>query len=124
MDTTATQADRMSSFGEADFVYEALKGAGAIGDYLQDILADTVYYAGKYIAYVRDAYLTCQGSLFAERIDESKISLVRMVRGDADIDDGEKREFYLHFGRDLVTATKSGLESDTLTIIDLSRYEL
>ena len=50
--------------------------------------------------------------------------MVRMVRSDAGIDDADKREFYLHLGRDLVTVTQSGLESENLTIIDLSRYEL
>ena len=50
--------------------------------------------------------------------------MVRLVRGDAGIDEADKREFYLNFGRDMVAMTKSGLESESLTIIDLSRYEL
>ena len=30
----------------------------------------------------------------------------------------------MNLGRDMVEATKSGLESENLTIIDLSRYEM
>ena len=124
METTAAQADGMSSTHETDFVYEAIKGVGMVGGYLQIILADTVYYAGKYIAYVREMCSNCQGSLFAAKIDASRISMVRMVSDDAAIDEADKQEFYLRFGRDLVTVTKSGLDSENLTIIDLSRYEL
>lgn len=124
MNTAAAQAERVSSIRDTDFVYEAIRSAGMVGGYLQDILADTMYYAGRYIAYVRNVCSTCQNSLFAERTDESKVSMVRMVRSTSEIDEADKREFYLHFGRDLVAATKSGLESENLTIIDLSRYEL
>jgi hypothetical protein len=124
MDTTTAQAERMSSIRDADFVYEAIKSAGIVGGYLQNILTDTIYYAGRYIAYVRNVCLGCQDSLFAGKPDESKVSMVRIVRNDAEISDDDKREFYLHLGRDLVAATKSGLESENLTIIDLSRYEL
>jgi len=124
METTAARTSGMSAIGETDFVYEAIKGAGMVGGYIQNILADTIYFAGRYIAYVRDMCSGYQGSLFPDRLDESKISMVRMVRSDAVIDDADKHEFYLRLGRDLVAATKAGLESENLTMIDLSRYEL
>ena len=124
MDTTTAQAEGMPSIPDTDFVYGAIRGAGKVGGYIQTILADTMYYAGKYIAYVRSVCAGCQGSPFAGRTEEGKLSIVRLVRSDAGVDDAEKGEFYLNFGRDMVTVTKSGLESENLTIIDLSRYEL
>jgi hypothetical protein len=124
MDTATAETRGMSSIADNDLLYDAIRGVGIVGGYIQNIIADTVYYAGKYIAYVRDVCLSGQGAGCCARPDESKISMVRMVRSDAAIDEDDKREFYLHLGRDLVTATKSGLNSENLTILDLSRYEL
>jgi hypothetical protein len=49
---------------------------------------------------------------------------MRLVRSDSVIDEADKREFYMSLGRDMVELTKSGLESENLTIIDLSRYKM
>jgi hypothetical protein len=124
METVTARAEGSASACASDFLYEAIKGAGKVGGYLQNILADTVYYAGKYFTYVRSVCTGFEGSLSGARSDEGKITIVRLVRSGAAIDEADKREFYTNFGRDLVEVTKSGMESENLTIIDLSKYEL
>jgi hypothetical protein len=124
METSTAQTEGMPSMGASDFVYEAFKGAGKVGGYLHNVLADTIYYAGKYVAYFRDVCSNCQVPLFAGRREESKVTLVRLVKSEAGVDEADKKEFYMNFGRDMVAVTKSGLESENLTIIDLSKYEL
>ena len=47
-----------------------------------------------------------------------------LVKNDAAIDEADKRGFYMNLGRDIAALTKAGIESDHLTIIDLSKYEL
>jgi hypothetical protein len=49
---------------------------------------------------------------------------MRLVKSDAAIDEADKREFYTNFGRDMVELTKTGVEGENLTIIDLSKYEM
>jgi len=117
------KTEGLSSVGASDLVYEAIRGVGKVAGYLHDILANTMYCAGKYIAHVRSVCPGSHGPLFQERSEEGKITIMRLVRSDAVIDEAEKREFYMNLGRDMVEATKSGLESENLTIIDLSRYE-
>lgn len=125
METTAAKMEGMSSMHASDFVYEAIKGAGKVGGYIHNILTDTMYYAGKYVAYARSSVCSgFKGSLYEERSEEGKITIMRLVRSDAVIDEADRREFYMNFGRDMVEVTKSGLESENLTIIDLSRYEM
>jgi hypothetical protein len=123
MEAEAPKMQGMSSMNASDFVYEAIRGAGKVGGYLHSILADTMYYAGKYVAHVRSVCSGCKVPLSQERSEEGKITIMRLVRSDAVIDEAEKREFYMNLGRDIVEATKSGIESESLTIIDLSRYE-
>jgi hypothetical protein len=65
-----------------------------------------------------------RGSLYEEKSEEGKITLVHLLRSDAAIDEADKREFYMNLGRDMVELTKSGVESENLTIIDLSRYKM
>jgi hypothetical protein len=121
MEATAAGPEGISSMHESDFVYEVIKGAGKIGGYLNHILTDVMYYAGKTVARVRSACSDLKGSLYEES-EEGKLTIVRLVRSGAVIDEADKREFYLNFGRDMVEVTKSGIESDRLTIIDLSKY--
>jgi hypothetical protein len=52
---------------------------------------------------------------------ENEDAIRHLVRSDTAIDT-DKNEFYMNFGRDVVELTKSGLESENLTIIDLSKY--
>jgi len=124
METTAVKREVMSSTNASAFIYEAIKGAGKVGGYIHNILADTMYYAGKSVAFVRSAYSGIKGSPNEEKSEEGKLTIIRLVRSDAVIDEADRREFYTLFGRDMVEATKSGLESESLTIIDLSKYEM
>lgn len=122
MEATAARPEGMSTMHESDFVYEVIRGAGKVGGYLQHILTDVVYYTGKTVAHVRRVCSGLPGSLREGRSDEGKITVMHLVRNDAVIDDADKREFYINFGRDMMAVTKSGLESENLTIIDLSKY--
>lgn len=124
METTAAKMEGMSSITTSDFIYKAIKGAGKVGGYIHNILADTMYYAGKSVAFVRSVYSGIKGSPSEEKSEEGKLTIIRLVRSDAVIDKAEQREFYTNFGRDMVEATKTGLESENLTIIDLSKYEM
>jgi hypothetical protein len=124
MDTGAAKAEGMSSMQASDFLYEAIKGAGKVGGYLHNILADAMYYTGKYVAYVRGVCSDFKGSLDEGRGEEGRLTIMRLVKSDAAIDEADKREFYTNFGRDMVELTKSGVEGENLTIIDLSKYEM
>jgi len=124
MEATAAKTEGMAAMQISDFVYEALKGAGKVGGYLNNILADTMYYAGKYVAYVRSVCSISKVSPVEASSTEGKITIISLLRSDAAMDEADKREFYMNFGRDMVEVTKSGLESENLTIIDLSRYKL
>jgi hypothetical protein len=124
METTAAKAEGTAALQASDFIYEAIKGVGMVGGYLNNLLADTMYYAGKYVAYVRNVCSGGKVSLHEESGAEGKITVMSLVRSNAVIDEADKREFYMNFGRDMVEMTKSGLESENLTIIDLSRYKL
>jgi hypothetical protein len=124
METTAAKTEGMSSTQGTDFVYEAIKGAGKVGGYLQNIYSDAMYYAGKTVGYVRSVCFGFKGSKWEGRNEEGKITIMRLIRNEAEIEEADRREFYMNLGRDLVEATKSGLEGENLTIIDLSRYEL
>jgi len=122
METTTGKTEGMSSIKASDLIYEAIKGAGKVGGYIHNILADTMYYAGKSVAFVRSVYSGIKGSPNKEKSEEGKLTIVRLIRSNAVIDEPDRREFYTNFGRDIVEATKSGLESENLTIIDLSKY--
>ena len=124
MEPAAARMEGVSSVNASDLVYEAVKGAGKVGGYVRNILTDTMYYAGKYVAYIRSVCLGLRGSLYEERSEDGKITLVHLLRNDAAIDEADKREFYMNLGRDMVELTKSGVEGENLTIIDLSRYKL
>jgi hypothetical protein len=124
MEAEAPKMEGMPSMPASDFVYEAIKGAGKVGGYLHNILIDTMYCAGKYAASVRSAWSGFRGSRYEGRSEEGKITIRRLVRSDAVIDEADRREFYMNLGRDMVEVTKSGLESENLTIIDLSKYEM
>jgi hypothetical protein len=124
MEATAAKMEGMSSMRESDFVYEAIKGAGKVGGYLHNILIDSLYYAGKTLACVQSVCSGLKGSLCEGRSEEGGITVMRLVRSDGVIDEADKREFYMSLGRDMVETTKSGLESENLTIIDLSKYEM
>ena len=124
METAGAKAEGMASMQASDFVYEAIKGAGKVGGYLHNILANTMYYAGKSVAFVRSVYSGIKGSPNEEKSEKGKLTIIRLVRSDAAIDEVDRREFYTNFGRDMVEVTKSGLESENLTIIDLSKYEI
>ena len=124
METTTTKAEGMAAMQASDFISEAIKGVGVVGGYLQHILADTMYYAGKYVAYVRNV---CSGGRISSGESssaEGNITMLSLMKNDTAIDDADKREIYMNFGRDMVELTKSGLESEGLTIIDLSKYKL
>jgi len=124
MEPAAAKTEGTSSMEQVDLVYEAFKGAGKVGGYMRNMLADTLYYAGKTIAYFRNVCSGFRGSLCAERSEEGKITIMHLVRSDAAIEEADKREFYRNLGRDMVELTKSGVESENLTIIDLSRYKM
>jgi hypothetical protein len=124
VETTTGKREGMSSSNASDLIYEAVKGAGKVGGYIHNILANTMYYAGKYVAFVRSVYSGIKGSPNEEKGREGKLTIVRLIRSDAVIDKADRREFYANFGRDMVDVTKSGLESENLTIIDLSKYEM
>jgi hypothetical protein len=124
METTTAKTEGMSSMQSNDFVYEAIKGAGKVGGYLQNIFSDAMYYAGKTVGYVRSVCFGFKDSLWEDRSQEGKITIMRLIRNKAEIEEADRRAFYMNLGRDMVETTKSGLESENLTIIDLSRYEL
>ena len=123
MEATAAKMEEMSSMHESDFVYEAFQGAGKVGGHLHNIFVDTLYYAGKTFACVRSVCSGLKGSLYEGRSGGGKLTVRRLVKSDAVIEEGDRREFYMNLGRDMVEMTKSGLESENLTIIDLSKYE-
>jgi hypothetical protein len=123
MEADSRKMEGISSMNASDFVYEAIRGAGKVGGYLHGILSDTIYYAGKYVAHVRGACSGFKVPRSQETSEEGKITIMRLIRSDTVIDEADKREFYMNLGRDIVEATKSGLESENLTIIDLSRYD-
>jgi hypothetical protein len=124
MEAETAKMEEISSMNASDFVYEVIRGAGKVGGYIQNILTDTIYYAGKYVAYVRSVYSGLKVPVFEERYEEGKITIMHLVRSDSVIDEADKRDFYMNFGRDMVELTKSGVESENLTIIDLSKYGL
>lgn len=124
MEATAPRPEKMSSMHESDFVYEVIKGAGKVGGCLHHILANMMYYTGKTVAHVWSVCSDFKGSLYEERNEDRKITIMRLVRSDAVIDEADKREFYMNIGRDMVELTKSGVESENLTVIDLSKYEM
>lgn len=124
MEATAGKREGMDSRPNSDFVYEAIKGAGMVGGYLQNIFSDAIYYAEKTVGYIRNVCFGSKDSLFEKRSDDGKITMIRLIRKETEIDEADKREFYMNLGRDMVEATKSGLKSENLTIIDLSRYGL
>jgi len=124
MEPAAAKMEGMSSMNASDFVYEAIRGAGKVGGYVHNILTDTMYYAGKYVAYIRSVCSGFKGSLYQERSEEGKITIMHLLKSDAAIDEADKREFYMNLGRDMVELTKAGVESENLTIIDLSRYKM
>jgi hypothetical protein len=123
MEADTPKMERISSMNASDFVYEAIRGVGKVGGYVHGIVTGTMYYTGKYMAHLRGACSGFRVPLSQERSEEGKITIMRLVRNDAAIDEADKREFYMNLGRDIVEATKSGRESENLTIIDLSRYE-
>jgi hypothetical protein len=122
MEATTARPEEMSSMHESDFVYEVIKGAGRVGGCLHHILTDMMYYAGKTVAQVRSVCSGLKSSLYEGKSEEGKITIMTLVRSDSAINDADKREFYMNFGRDMVEVTKSGMESENLTIIDLSKY--
>jgi hypothetical protein len=124
METTAAKTEGKDSMQATDLVYEAIKGAGMVGGYLQNIFSGAMYYAGKTTGYIRSVCFGFKDSRVEERSQEGKITIMRLMRSEAKIEEADRREFYMNLGRDMVEATKSGLESENLTIIDLSRYEL
>jgi len=124
METTAAKTEGMSSINESDFIYEVIRGAGKVGGYLHNILTDTMYYAGKSVAFVRSFYSSVKGFPHEEKSKEGNLTMIRLMRSDAVIDEAGRREFYTNFGRDMVEMTKTGLGSENLTIIDLSKYEM
>jgi len=124
METTAAKAEGTAALQASDFIYEAIKGVGVVGGYLQNILADTVYYAGKYVAYVRSVCSGGSVSFAAGSSAEGNVTILSLIKNGAVIDEADKREFYVNFGRDMVEMTQAGLESENLTIIDLSKYKL
>jgi len=118
------KAEEMYSMDSTDFVFKVIKGAGKVGGYIHNILDDTMYYTGKYVAFVRSL---CSGARCIpneEKGGEGKLTIMRLVRSDIVIDEADRREFYANFGRDMVEMAKNGLESENLTIIDLSKYEM
>jgi hypothetical protein len=124
MEATAGKRNGMDSRQTSDFVYEAIKGAGMVGGYLQNIFSDAIYYAEKTVVYIRSVCFGSKDSLFEKRNEDGKITMIRLLRKETEIEEVDRREFYMNLGRDLVEMTKSGLESENLTIIDLSRYKL
>jgi len=124
MGTTVAKTEGMAAIKASDIIYEAIKGVGMVGGYLQNILADTMYYAGQYVAYVRNV---CSGGRISTQeasSAEGKVTILSLMKSDVIIDEADKKEFYMNFGRDMVKITKIGLESENLTIIDLSKYKL
>jgi hypothetical protein len=122
MEATAARPEAMSSMHESDLVYEVIKGAGKVGGYLHHFLTDMMYYAGKTVAHVRGICSGFRDSLNEGSGKEAKITILRLIRNDAAIDEADKRELYMSFGRDMVELTKAGVESENLTVIDLSKY--
>jgi hypothetical protein len=43
MEATAAKTEGMAAMQVSDFVYEAIKGVGKVGGYLNNILADTMF---------------------------------------------------------------------------------
>jgi len=124
METTAEKCEVMETMPTSGFVYEAIKGAGMVGGYLQNFFSDALHYAGKTAGYVRSACFSFKGCLFEGKRGEGKMTMIRLLRNEAEIEETDRREFYMNLGRDLVETTKSGFDSENLTVIDLSKYEL
>lgn len=124
MDATGAKTNGIDFMDSSDFVCKVMKGAGKIGGYVHNVLADTMYYAGKTVAFVQSVYSDIKGVANDEINEEGNLTIVRLLRSNAVIDEADQREFYANFGRDMVEATKSGLESENLTIIDVSKYRM
>jgi hypothetical protein len=124
METTEARTEEMCSMASSDFVFKVIKGAGRVGGYIHNILADTIYFAGKSVAVVRSVYSGIRSSRNEEKSEEGKLTIIQLVRSDAEIDEADRKEFYMNFGRDMVEITKTGIESENLTVIDLSKYKM
>jgi len=124
MEKASAKMEGTSSINTSGFLYEVAKGAGKVGGYIHHLLTDTMYYAGKSVSYLRRVCSDLKVSRYEKRGETERMTVQYLVKNDAAIDEADKRGFYMNLGRDIVALTKAGIESDHLTIIDLSKYEL
>ncbi|MBF0314616.1 MAG: hypothetical protein HQK50_09685 [Oligoflexia bacterium] len=106
-------------------------------DYLTEgnkCLSNFAVYVGKFFGMVvyqsKKLNLSLQEGITQIRLDEftGKLSCVkkllpsgkRQLLNEASPD----RDFYAHFGKDLIELSKANLKSENITIIDVSKYKL
>ena len=121
---TASEVKKESSRSISGFFHDVINGSGKVGEYIYDIVNNTFYYTGKCSSHIFNICKHLKISI-CERVGKNgEITIKHLVKNDAAIDDAAKRDFYIRLGRDIVELTKSDIEKENLTIIDVSKYKL
>lgn len=108
----------------SDFVQDAIKCADKICSHVYDFMGNSIYYSGKCSGYIFSGYKVIQASIYEKFGIYKGVTITRLVKNDAAVDEPAKRDFYMSLGRDIVELTRADSESENLTIIDLSKYSL
>jgi len=119
-----SEESKPSSQSVFDAMHAAVHGVGRAGSYVYDAVSNTIYYTGKCSGHLLSGCRHLKTAVCERMGKKEAITIKRLVRNAAAIDDDAKKEFYIGLGRDIVELTKSGMESKNLTIIDLSKYKL
>ena len=106
----------------SDFANNVFYSAGMVSGHICDLSNDTVFYTGKFSAYLSKACQSFKAAI-GDKIRGRKLNIKYLVRDDTKVDSDAKEDFYLNLGRDIVKLTKSDLESENLTVIDTSKYK-
>ena len=121
---TASEVKETSSGSVSGIVDDVVNGSCRAGEYMYDIVNNTFYFTGKCSGYIFNILKHFKISIFESVGQKGKITIKHLIRNDAAIDDAAKRDLYMNLGRDIVDLTKSDIENENLTIIDVSKYGL
>ena len=121
---TVSEEKEASSRSVSGFFHDVINGSGKVGEYIYDILNNTFYYTGKCSSHIFNKCKHLKISICEKVGKKGGVTIKHLVKNDAAIDDAAKKDFYMRFGRDIVELTKSDIEKENLTIIDVSKYKL
>lgn len=121
---TVPEESKISSRKIFNALQSAVRGVGKAGGYVYDAVSNSIYYTGRCSGHILSGCKHLKVAAYEKMCKKQGITIQRLVRNEAAIDDDAKRDFYVSLGRDIVELTKSGMESKNLTIIDLSKYKL